>query len=466
MTEVKPSELIIFCFMLLHGFVAALNCTSSSPESLFNAFEKDLFPKKLVRPVKRFSDPINITIGITVVGILGVNEKTQTLTTFLWQVLEWDIEGLSWDEKECGTKRVSVPREKLWIPDVQISEFMDEDKSPESPYLYLYNTGHVYDDKPVRVISSCRLIIYTFPFDIQNCTLTFGSYLHFASEITMIQGATSEEILQESREVMETNGEWELVDIKVSTSNLVLYEGSYSEIKYFIILSRRPILYVVNLLIPSAFLITLDIFSFLLPPHSVDRCAFKMTLILGYTVFLLIMNDLLPVTGYTTPILNVAFSISFALMVASLLETIFITNIQFSSSQYNAVPHWVSVLVLHYLAIVVRLPPKKKSNRVTVSIRPPAGDIIPTNEFQSISGSTPSLKPPLEPALDELMKLSNDLRVIRLLMEKHCEGSKTSREWYMVGIVIDRLLFGIYIVFILVSFITIVCIWVFSNLLH
>ena len=74
--------------------------------------------------------------------------------------------------------------------------------------------------------------------------------------------------------------------------------------------------------------------------------------------------------------IDVAFSISFALMVASLLETIFITNIQFSSSQYNAVPHWVSVLVLHYLAIVVCLPPKKKSNRVTVSIRPPAGGII------------------------------------------------------------------------------------------
>ena len=89
--------------------------------------------------------------------------------------------------------------------------------------------------------------------------------------------------------------------------------------------------------------------------------------------------------------------------------------------------------------------------------------IIPTNEFQSISDNTPSVKPPPEPALDELKKLSNDLTAIRLQMEKHCMGSKTSREWCMIGIVIDRLLFGIYIVFILVSFITIVCIWILSN---
>ncbi|XP_074490639.1 5-hydroxytryptamine receptor 3A-like [Sebastes fasciatus] len=472
MADVKPAVLIFICFMLLHDFVAALNCTNPTPESLFGALEKNLFPKKLLRPVKSFSIPINITIGITVVGIIGVNEKSQTMTTLIWQVLEWDIEGLSWDEEECGTKRVSVPRELLWVPDVHIAEFMDEDNSPQTPYVYLYNTGHVYDDKPIRVVSSCRLVIYTFPFDVQNCTLTFGSYLHFAADIRMIQGATSEEILEESQDVLETNGEWELAGISVIPSTLDLEEGSFSEIEYYILLRRRPLLYVVNLLIPSCFLVTVDLFSFMLPPHSVDRSSFKMTLILGYTVFLLIMNDLLPVTGETTPLINVFFSISLALMVASLLETVFITNIQYSSSQYGAVPHWLSVLVLRYLAVVVCLPRKTKSNRKTVFLNPSATAKILsiTNisaiDLQRVSGDTPPEKPsptPPEPALEELRKLSRDLIAIRLQMDKHFQGSKTSQEWQMIGIVIDRLLFGWYIVFILVSFITIICIWTWNN---
>jgi len=42
----------------------------------------------------------------------------------------------------------------------------------------------------------------------------------------------------------------------------------------------------------------------MLPPQSVDRSSFKMTLILGYTVFLLIMNDLLPDSGSSTPIIS------------------------------------------------------------------------------------------------------------------------------------------------------------------
>lgn len=71
-----------------------------------------------------------------------------------------------------------------------------------------------------------------------------------------------------------------------------------------ITVKRRPTMYVINLLLPSCFLITVDLFSFLLPPQTVDRSAFKMTLILGYTVFMLIMNDLLPITGNTIPLIS------------------------------------------------------------------------------------------------------------------------------------------------------------------
>uniref|UniRef100_A0A8C6Q5V3 5-hydroxytryptamine receptor 3A-like n=1 Tax=Nothobranchius furzeri TaxID=105023 RepID=A0A8C6Q5V3_NOTFU len=367
------------------------------------------------------------------------------------------IAGLSWDEKECGAERVSILREKIWVPDVQISEFIDEDKSPKTPYVYLDNTGHVYDDKPLRVVSSCQLGIYNFPFDIQNCSLTFGSYLHF--DIMMIAGNTTKEILQESSKVIVNNGEWELADIGLGHSTLGLNAGDYSEIKYYLILRRRPTVYVVNLLVPSCFLITVDLFSFLLPPQTIDRSSFKMTLILGYTVFLLIMNDLLPVTGETTPLINVFFSISLALMVTSLLETVFITNIQCSSTRYNAVPHWLSVLVLRYLAVVVCIPPKKKSNRVTLFLNPSFTVKIPCSSVQAQVNPTG----PPEPALDELKKLSSDLKAIRLEVDKYFQVSKTSEEWNMIGIIIDRLLFGLYIVFIVVSFITITSIWIWNN---
>ncbi|XP_023011072.3 5-hydroxytryptamine receptor 3A [Maylandia zebra] len=286
----------------------------------------------------------------------------------------------------------------------------------------------------------------------------------------MIQGATAEKVLKESQDVIVTSGEWELTDINIADSSLHLDSGSYSEITYYIVLRRRPIAYVVNLLVPSCFLITVDLFSFVLPPQSVDRSSFKMTLILGYTVFLLIMNDLLPVTGEKTPLINVFFSISLALMVASLLETLFITNIQYKPREYSAVPHWLSVLVLRYLAVLVCIPPKQKSNRVTVSLNPshkaPSANTSATNlsDHQSISDVTlsASLDSP-DPVLEQLRMLGRELTAIRVQMDKYCQGTKATQEWEMIGTVIDRLLFGLYIIFIFVSFITIISIWIWNN---
>ncbi|XP_068446261.1 5-hydroxytryptamine receptor 3A-like [Clinocottus analis] len=459
-------------FSSLPGFAAALNCTSPTPESLFAALETNVFSKKLLRPVKNFSSPVYITIDITVVGLVGVDEKAQTLTSVLWLVLEWDIEGLSWEEKECGSKRVSIPRDKLWIPDIHIAEFMDEDKFPKTPFVYLYNTGHVLDDKPIRVVTSCRLNIYTFPFDIQNCSLTFGSYLHFASDIRLLQGSTAEQILTESRDVLVTNGDWELIGIDVSFSTLALDLGSYSEIEFYVVLRRRPSLYVVNLLIPSCFLITVDLFSFMLPLDSVDRSSFKMTLILGYTVFLLIMNDLLPASGETTPLINVFFSINLALMVASLLETVIIVRIQHIFGKYRPMPRWVSVFVLQYLSAVVCLPRQTISTRSTFFINPstreqtPSSSSISASRLDHVSDEAPPGKPSSlleDPALQELRKLSRDLEAIRRQTDEHFQGNRNTQEWRMVGAVIDRLLFGAYILFIVVSFIVIIWIWSWSH---
>lgn len=66
-------------------------------------------------------------------------------------------------------------------------------------------------------------------------------------------------------------------------------------------------------------------------------------------------------------------------------------------------------------------------------------------------------------ALQELRSLGNDLQIIHHQLKKQLGGNLSSEEWIQVGFVIDRLLFGLYIVFISVSFITILIIWMNSN---
>uniref|UniRef100_A0A672N2S8 5-hydroxytryptamine receptor 3A-like n=1 Tax=Sinocyclocheilus grahami TaxID=75366 RepID=A0A672N2S8_SINGR len=340
-----------------------------------------------------------------------INEAPDVLDDSLL-VTFWNIEGLSWDPDECGTDRISLPRKKLWIPDIVINEFMDENKSPDTYYLYVQHTGKVMDDLPIHVISSCNMDIYSFPFDIQNCTFTFNSYK--------------------------------------LTGKLARLRGTFSIIT--VVLSRRPTMYVVNLLIPSCFLIAVDLFSFLLPPQNVDRSAFKMTLILGYTVFLLLMNDLLPVTGNTLPLINVFFSLCLALMVASLLETILVTNIQCGSTHYGPLPQWAKVLFLNHLA--------KLNTFISTTSLVPVEHRTETKRCDPAFETHPSEATHKTPTLLELKKISHELLCIRQQVDKHFNDESTE-EWMHLGQVIDRLLFCLYTVFLSVSFITVLVFWLY-----
>lgn len=75
-----------------------------------------------------------------------------------------------------------------------------------------------------------------------------------------------------------------------------------------VVIRRRPLFYAVSLLLPSIFLMVMDIVGFYLPPDSGERVSFKITLLLGYSVFLIIVSDTLPATAIGTPLIGKARS--------------------------------------------------------------------------------------------------------------------------------------------------------------
>lgn len=55
---------------------------------------------------------------------------------------------------------------------------MDAGKSPPIPYVYVNSSGSVKNYRPMQVVLACSLEMYAFPFDKQNCSLSFRSWLH------------------------------------------------------------------------------------------------------------------------------------------------------------------------------------------------------------------------------------------------------------------------------------------------
>uniref|UniRef100_A0A3Q1ELR0 5-hydroxytryptamine receptor 3A-like n=1 Tax=Acanthochromis polyacanthus TaxID=80966 RepID=A0A3Q1ELR0_9TELE len=420
---------------------------------------QDVFNLQPFRPAVNLSNPTITNISFTLYAVLGVNEKTQILTTFLWLRLYWHHEFLVWDPDECdGVTRVSLPVKQLWSPDIIVYE-VDDDVSQACPYVYANHTGHIRWDRMLRLVSACNLEIFSFPFDVQNCTFTFGSYMH-TRDVRVSPALTFKEMSRNSKRYLEASGEWELVDILGETSILQFGIDEWDIITFWqVVIKRRPVLYVVNLLIPSSFLMLIDILSFYLPPHSVDRASFKMTLILGYTVFLLIMNDLLPSTANGTPII-IYFSVCLALMVISLLETVIITNVlHHNSMKYQEVPSWVRVVVLKHIAnlICYRWPDDIRPPSLSQRDKPESSNGSSDPQIVQPTSRAPDQQPASNgPELQQICQYLGDLRGHLTSLQKE---SELQDQWCHVGYVLDFLLFRIYLLLITCYALVIISMW-------
>nr|KAF6474395.1 5-hydroxytryptamine receptor 3D [Rousettus aegyptiacus] len=115
----------------------------------------------------------------------------------------------------------------------------------------------------------------------------------------MVLGMEEEvqKILSTSQNLIQSKGEWMLLGIHQRKMKMTVNAHQYNQIVFYVTIRRRPRLYVINFLMPSGFLVAVDALSFYLPAESKTRVPFKMTPLLGYNVFPLIMNDLFSKSG-------------------------------------------------------------------------------------------------------------------------------------------------------------------------
>lgn len=71
-----------------------------------------------------------------------------------------------------------------------------------------------------------------------------------------------------------------------------------------VVIRRCPLAYVVSLLIPSIFLMLVDLGSFYLPPNCRARIVFKTNVLVGYTVFKVNMSDEVPRSAGCTSLIG------------------------------------------------------------------------------------------------------------------------------------------------------------------
>uniref|UniRef100_A0A452R3I5 5-hydroxytryptamine receptor 3C n=1 Tax=Ursus americanus TaxID=9643 RepID=A0A452R3I5_URSAM len=387
-----------------------INCSGFDQHGVDPAAFQTIFNQKDFRPVINYSIPTQVNISFTLSAILEI----------------WNNPFISWDPEECGAiSKLTVTTENLWLPDIFIVESWVPGQAGAETLLQEAGQGSIGQTHSVGPPK----------------TYFREEYNHSSSTI-----------VDTSRDIVRTQGEWELLGINKATPKMSVGSSLFDQIVFYVAIRRKPSLYIINLLVPSSFLIAIDALSFYLPTESENRAPFKITLLLGYNVFLLMMNKLLPASGgiagssgphscmLLTPIPGVYFALCLSLMVVSLLETIFITYLlHLATTQPPPMPWWLHSLLLHCTSPRKCRPTALWKENVGPGFRPthPPGPKEPGQLVGKELG-------PREAELNEGSGLTS---------------TELADLWVQFSHMMDTFLFRLYLLFLASSIITVIILW-------
>ncbi|CAF0824766.1 unnamed protein product [Brachionus calyciflorus] len=128
---------------------------------------------RLVRPVEKNTDILDLKLGLKLIQILDIDEKNQILLTKVWVKHIWKDINLRWNPAEyANLTKVSIPSTSIWIPDIIL--FNSADGKYEISLMTrakIDYEGNVVWEPPAIYKSHCTINVEFFPFDQQHCIM-------------------------------------------------------------------------------------------------------------------------------------------------------------------------------------------------------------------------------------------------------------------------------------------------------
>ncbi|AWO99643.1 putative neuronal acetylcholine receptor subunit alpha-10-like [Scophthalmus maximus] len=310
----------------------------------------DLFSNytNALRPVEDTDHIINVTLQITLSQIIDMDERNQILTTYLWIRQVWRDAYLTWEKEDYdGLDTIRIPSSYVWRPDIVLYNSADDEfSSSMETNVVLRNDGQVMWDQPAITKSSCSVDVAFFPFDMQHCHLTFGSWTHNGNQMDLFNALDSADLSD-----YVDNVEWEVLGMPAK-KNVILYgccSEPYPDITFSLHLKRRASFYIFNLLIPCMMISFLAPLGFYLPADSGEKVSLGVTVLLALTVFQLLVAESMP-PSESVPLIGKYYIATMTMVTASTALTIFIMNIHHCGPEARPVPEWAEHFILNHLA--------------------------------------------------------------------------------------------------------------------
>ena len=106
-------------------------------------------------------------------------------------------------------------------------------------------------------------------------------------------------------------------------------------------LKRRPTFFLLYLVFPCMAISSLSLVSYIIPPEAGERIGYGVTVMLSFSVYLIVISDKLPEKSDTTPLLGILYVVSFYLLVFSFVASTFNIRLYYAKTRP---PQWLVTL--------------------------------------------------------------------------------------------------------------------------
>uniref|UniRef100_A0A0D9RM32 5-hydroxytryptamine receptor 3D n=1 Tax=Chlorocebus sabaeus TaxID=60711 RepID=A0A0D9RM32_CHLSB len=434
------------------GNTLIINCSGFGQHGVDPAAFQAVFNRKAVDPVTNYSIPIHVNVTFTLSAIWKYCFSRIHIFN-CHRAWPGHNQFVQWNPDECrGIKKSGMATENLWLSDVFIEQSISVDQTP---------AGLMASMSIVKVTSN-TISQWGWSASV-NWTPSISPSMWRTRAWAWRRTSRSFQI--HHRTSFRAGRECILLDIHQKAIKVTTATNQYEQAIFYVVIRcrHRPSPYVVNFLVPSAILVAIDILSFYLPLESRNYAPLKTTVLLGYSVFLLMMNYLLPATGTSSHASSVAplallqtplpagvyFALCLSLMVDSLLDTIFITHLlHVATTHLPPLPRWLYSLLLHCTSPGRCCPTAPQKGNKGLGLTPT--HLPGVKEPEVSAGQMPG------PGEAELTVGSEWTRSQR---EREAQKQHSVELWVQFSHVMDALLFRLYLLFMASSILTVICLW-------
>ncbi|CAF1492886.1 unnamed protein product [Adineta steineri] len=472
-------------------FVGMANITDDMPDEQRLFYTIMTGYERAVRPTKKASDTVVVKLGITLTLIMDIDERNQIMTTNIWLDQEWNDVFFQWNPDDFGgLKKIRIPCRYIWLPDIVLYNSADDYTQGYMQSLAMISSdGTVFWPPIVKFRSTCKIDITWFPFDDQVCFLKFGSWTYDSTQVMLTNRSENVDMIN-----YVDNGEWKLLTSwsVLSTLRYPCCDEAYYDLKFYFHIRRRTLYYTYNVIIPCIMLSCLTCLTFYLPTESGEKVSLGLTVLLSFSVFMLLIAESMPATSEFIPLIGIYFTLVMGLTSLSVLLAVIVLNVHLYGSSLKPVPHRLSRILFLHLAPFLRVKlhraitnnDQKNTQCSSSATSPPRSTTIYNavflNENDLLTNSSQAathrlytstlsenhldrtnpnsyarseLAAPLlsnaqstTQSLQECKRLLNELNRVILRPTDTREEDIIIRDWQNVALVIDRCLFYIYLI--------------------